>query len=115
MSGWGFRPPYALPWDVNAIKVNYRCLDVPYIHRDHAGYFTEPPIIRSITVKLMEAPKGFTDVVQPRAAHIAMLPILTRMAAFDLDSYTPPLRIFQFGVDLPYKRKFGDSHVQAAR
>jgi hypothetical protein len=25
------------------------------------------------------------------------------------------LRIFQFGVDLPYKRKFGDSHVQAAR
>lgn len=111
MSGWGFHPPYALPWDVNVIKVNYRCLDVPHIHRDLDGYFTEPPVFRSITAKLMEAPKGFTSVVQPRAAHIAMLPILTQVAKFDFDSYKAPMRIFQFGVDLPYKRKFGDSHV----
>lgn len=104
MSGYCYGVPYRMPWDVNQIKINERCLKPPHIYRDLDGYFCEPPVIRRVTPGLMKAPEGFKEaVVQPRAAHIAMLPILTRMVVFDFESYVPTPRVFQFGVDIPYK------------
>lgn len=105
MSGWRFHIPLALPWDVNVIKVNYRCLEAPRVYLDFDGYFSEPPVIRRVTAGFVSAPKGFTDVVQPRAAHIAMLPILKQMMSLSLDGWKPTPHIHRFGVD----------HVQTAR
>lgn len=103
MSGYCYGVPYRMPWDVNEIRINERCLKPPHIYRDLDGYFCEPPVIRVVTAKVMEAPKGFEGVVQPRALHVAMLPILKHMTTIEFDSYAPPRRVFQFGVDIPYK------------
>lgn len=90
--------PYRLPWDVNVIRVNYRCLKPPHIYTDLDGYFCMPPVVRSIVATVMEAPKGFTSLPQPRAEHIAALPI---MRDFDLSAYYAP-PVFEFGVDIPF-------------
>lgn len=93
--------PYRLPWDVNVIRVNYRCLKPPYIHKDLDGYFCMPPVVRSLIPTLVEVPKGFAEaVVQPRAVHVATLPIMQRIVDFNFDDLPP--HIFEFGVDIPF-------------
>lgn len=99
MSGQRFSIPLALPWDVNVIRVNYRCLEGPRVYRDFDGYFSEPPVIRRVTAGFVSAPKGFDVVVQPRAAHIAMLPILKQMMSLSLDDWKATPHIHRFGVD----------------
>jgi hypothetical protein len=106
-----YGPPWAYPGDVNKLRINERCLKPPHIYRDFGGYFCEPPVIRVVVPGLMKAPSGFEAVVQPRAKHIVMLPIMT-MPPIDFSSWTPPVHIFQFGVDIPYKRKPEVKHVQ---
>jgi len=102
MSGRCYGPPWRLPYDVNQLRINYRCLEAPKPYMDLEGFWCMPPVIRRVNIGLIEAPKGFIDVVQPRAAHIAMLPIMER--TFDFDFNNLPPYIFKFGVDLPYKR-----------
>ena len=94
--------PYRLPWDVNVVRVNYRCLKPPVPYTDLDGYYCMPPVIRRIVPGLIEVPKSGVVPIQPRALHEMMLPILERFTAAPLDFDSLPPHIFEFGVDIPF-------------
>lgn len=99
MNGRRYGSPWAYPGDIHEIRVSYRCLHPPHIYRDLDGYWCMPPVIRLVTPTTMKAPEGFEHVVQPRAAHITMLPILARIEAFSFDDWEASQHIHRFGVD----------------
>jgi hypothetical protein len=99
MSGYRYGSPWAYPGDIHEIRVSYRCLQPPHIYRDLDGYWCMPPVIRFVTPSTMKAPRGFEHVVQPRAVHIAMLPILKAMMISPIEDWVPTKHIHRFGVD----------------